>query len=152
MTLEQIKKCLTIPRSPDFTIWQGDAIYLRRWWIIPRNKKFNIYLHHFIQSDDDRANHDHPWWNISIVLRGQYFEHVEGHYIRRHRGRGAIVFRRATLAHHVELWNEEPCWTLFITGPVKREWGFHCPTGWVHWKKFVQQLPDGNKAGPGCDA
>ena len=28
-------------------------------------------------------------------------------------------------------------WSLFITGPVIREWGFHCPNGWRHWKQFT---------------
>jgi hypothetical protein len=50
---------------------------MRRWWVIPRNKFFNIYLHHFLHSDDDRALHDHPWWNVSILLRsGSYVEHT----------------------------------------------------------------------------
>ena len=35
--------------------------YLSRWHIIPRNRYFNIYLHKFVGSDDDRALHDHPW-------------------------------------------------------------------------------------------
>lgn len=141
---------LMIPRPPDFTIWQGEEIYLRRWWVIPRNRYFNIYLHHFMRSDDDRALHDHPWVNVSIVLRGCYFEHVKDHYIPRHRGVGTIVFRRATLAHRVELFQGQPCWSLFITGPVVRKWGFHCPKGWVFWRDFVEELPGGNKAGPGC--
>ena len=34
----------------------GDADpYLRRWWLIPRNRIFNVYLHHFMRSDDDRV-------------------------------------------------------------------------------------------------
>jgi hypothetical protein len=47
-------------RPPDFVIG-GDSPYMLRWWIIPRNKFFNIYLHRFLRSDDDRALHDHPW-------------------------------------------------------------------------------------------
>lgn len=39
--------------------------------------------------------------------------------------------------------------TLFITGPRIREWGFHCPKGWVHWKKFCAVDQPG-QIGSGC--
>lgn len=140
-------------RDPDFVIWQDDQIYLKRWWVIPRNKRFNIYLHQFLHSDDDRACHDHPWWSISIILtKGGYFEHLANGGMKWFRS-WRPYFRSAKTAHRVELIRSgRPVWTIFITGPVVREWGFHCPNGWVHWKKFVQQIPGGNKAGPGCGA
>ena len=59
-------------RAPDFQIGGSVNPYCNRWWVIPRNRWFNIYLHEFVRDDDDRALHDHPWWNISIVLRGGY--------------------------------------------------------------------------------
>lgn len=123
-------------RPPDFVIGPEDDPYLRRWWVIPRNRFFNIYLHNIRRSDDDRALHDHPWWNVSIILRGGYLEIMP--HARRWRSRGSIVFRRAKAAHRLALdkvhpqSSGRPCWTLFITGPVVREWGFHCPKGWVH--------------------
>jgi hypothetical protein len=154
-------------RKPDFVIGEGSNPYLLRWWIIPRNRFFNIYLHKICRSDDDRALHDHPWWNISIILKGGYWEvkpyayHADGraygHAMPRWRGRGAIVFRRAEAAHRLqlsdgELWDSEPipCWSLFITGPRVREWGFHCPQGWRHWKDFVSDRPGGNAVRRGC--
>jgi hypothetical protein len=57
-------------RSPDFVIGGDERPYLLRWWVIPRNKVFNVYLHLFLRSDDDRALHDHPWANASMLLRG----------------------------------------------------------------------------------
>jgi hypothetical protein len=150
------RQALTIPREPDFTVWQDDVIYLRRWWVIPRNRWFNIYLHNFRHSDDDRAEHDHPWRNCSILLKGSYLEWLKDSWVPELRrpwrpwAPWRITFRNAETAHRVELVNEAPVWTLFITGPVVREWGFHCPRGWVHWKKFVAQVPGGNKAGAGC--
>lgn len=51
--------------------------YLHRWHIIPRNPWFNIYLHHFLRGDDDRANHDHPWWSCSLLLTNMYREHTQ---------------------------------------------------------------------------
>src|SRR3546814_10878289 len=42
---------------------------------------------------------------------------------------GTITFRRAAAAHRLDLAEDIqgqriPCWTLFITGPRIREWGF----------------------------
>jgi hypothetical protein len=135
-------------RAPEFAIGGADNPYIRRWWVIPRNRFFNVYLHHFLRSDDDRALHDHPWANCSILLRGAYIEHTErGAAVRI---APAVVLRRSgRMAHRIELLNG-PCWTLFITGPRYREWGFHCPRGWVHWKLFTA-ADDIGAVGKGCD-
>lgn len=136
-------------RNPDFIIGPKDAPYLRRWWVIPRNRFFNIYLHHILSDDDDSALHDHPWANVSIVLRGFYIEHTADKRPAR-RSAGSVTFRRAKLAHRLALGDKgRPCWTLFITGPVTREWGFHCPKGWVPWKEFVDN-DDAGITGKGC--
>lgn len=137
-------------RKPDVNIGKLDDTYMRRWWVIPRNRVFNIYLHHFLRSDDDRALHDHPWWNVSILLWGRYTEHTiaaGGVNNRVEYSAGAMKFRGAKYAHRVELTNG-PCWSLFITGPKIREWGFHCPAGWRHWKEFTDPTNTGRK---GCD-
>jgi hypothetical protein len=98
-----------------------------------------------MHSDDDRALHDHPWSNLSILLWGTYIEHTPtGKKTRR---TGAIHFRRGDAAHRIEV--DKPVWTLFITGPKYREWGFYCPQGWKHWKLFTDQT--GNKSGKGCN-
>ena len=151
-------------REPDFTIIHNGVIYLRRWWILPRNRFFNIYLHNILRSDEDRALHDHPWWNVSILLKGGYVEHTpDGKFERK---AGNVVFRKATAAHRLQLnhfnefdgrlWiqHEMPCWSLFITGPRVREWGFHCPKGWKSWREFLgiaEGKAKGDEKGPGCD-
>lgn len=109
--------------------------YLKRWHLIPRNKFFNIYLHKICKNDYDRALHDHPWYNMSILLAGQYREILK--HSRRHFASGCFAIRAADHAHRLELIDGEPCWTLFITGPKIRSWGFLCPRRWVHWKEFV---------------
>lgn len=136
-------------RLPDFVI--GPAVetpYLQRWWIIPRNRIFNIYLHRFLHSDEDRALHDHPWINCSIILDGEYIEHDADGRAKSYKV-GDVKFRRAVTSHRLELVGFE-CWTIFITGPVIREWGFHCPNGWRHWKEFVADRDHG-KVGRGCE-
>lgn len=136
--------------------------YIRRWWLIPRNRWFNIYLHQILRPDDDRALHDHPWWNLSIILKGGYYEvlpHVgpTSHFVR-WRAPGSFTFRRAEAAHRLDLplfcegrekWVYRSCWSLFITGPRIREWGFHCPKGWVLWTDFVDKTDTGS-VGRGC--
>ena len=139
-------------RAPDFVIGSTDNPYLRRWWIIPRNRFFNIYLHHFLRSDDDRALHDHPWINCSCLLEGEYTEWSiarGGVHHKRLAKVGSLKFRRPTTAHRVEL-HAGPCWSLFITGPVVREWGFHCSAGWRSWKIFTSER-DRGEIGRGCE-
>jgi hypothetical protein len=142
-------------RAPDVIIGDRANPYLIRWWVIPRNRFFNVYLHRFMRSDDDRALHDHPWSNLSILLRGMYVEHTidaGGVNVRTERRAGDWKLRLfGSAAHRLELVDGE-CWTIFVTGPRYREWGFHCPlTGWVHWKRFTAADNPG-EIGKGCDA
>lgn len=142
-----------LQRRPDFVIGGDVRPYLLRWYVIPRNRFFNVYLHCFKRSDDDRALHGHPWlFRLSGLLRNQYDEHTIS--------AGGIHHRRTLLTgdwrlccgaspHRVELTHGD-CWTLFITGPRVREWGFYCPTRWVHWEEFTA-AHDSGEIGRGCD-
>jgi hypothetical protein len=135
--------------GPHFTIGPR---YLLRWYVIPRNPWLNVYLHQFLHDDEDRALHDHPWWFVSVMLKGAYVEVVQNTAINRYAP--SIAFRRSTHAHRVVLPRDEfgpvPCWTLVITGRVTRDWGFHCPQGWRHWKEFTA-ADDYGQVGKGCD-
>lgn len=133
-----------LKRPPNFIIGLN---YLRRWYLIPHNRWFNIYLHNIRRSDDDRALHDHPWHNISIILKGSYVE--QSWTGEKKHTRGSVIFRRATKRHRLIIPDGEETWTLFITGPKIREWGFWCSKGFVHWKDFVDMSNTG-KVGPGC--
>lgn len=208
------KICKAFGRYPDMVIGEAIDPYLLRWWIIPRNRFFNIYLHKFMRSDDDRALHDHPWaWNLSLIIKGSYIEHMPnnrktyGQYVYKIANETIIykdigcgvsgdsvrhapedfetvmkmrkawhpIFRLGSWPHRVELlpfhitslghklWvlgllkkdtkipSGRPVWTIFITGRTVREWGFFCPQGWKHWKKFVSVRKGGNSTGAGCD-
>jgi hypothetical protein len=123
-------------RPPDVIIGTN---YLQRWHILPRNRFFNVYLHRYEGSDDGRALHDHPWHSVSFLLKGRLIEvspmpHGFQHW--KHIRRFVPVFRRATLAHRIVLL-EGPAWTVFITGPRTRKWGFITPDGWMHHKQFL---------------
>lgn len=150
-------------REPDVFIGGRANPYMKRWHIIPRNRFFNIYLHHFLRSDDDRALHDHPWWNVSILLKGSYLEHLPNS--KRILKAPCIKARGAKSAHRIQLFpishawidgrlrvdKEHPVWTLFITGPKIREWGFHCPQGWRHWLEFTANNGKESTTGRGCE-
>ena len=151
-------------RQPDFIIGGHEDPYLRRHWLFPRNVLFNVYVHEFLRSDDDRAHHDHPWlFNASYHLEGGYNEHTivaGGALVITPRQAGDWKFRWGKAPHRVELngirlpglCKEMPCWTIFITGPRVREWGFYCMhRGWIHWKRFTSPADKG-AIGKGCDA
>lgn len=150
-------------RAPDAIIGGAGDPYLRRWWLLPLNRWCNVYLHHFLRDDDDRALHDHPWANLSILLRGGYYEITrgpDGTLERRWRRPGRPVVRlRAAAPHRIELRRDAagapvPCWSLFVIGPKVRSWGFHCPRGWVHWRQYTAPDPGGGSQsgliGRGC--
>lgn len=142
--------------GPHFVI--GDS-YVLRWYIWPRNKWLNLYLHKFQHDDDDRALHDHPWWFISWMLKGSYVEIVQSPpagWPAIARGWLSIAFRPATHAHRVVLPRDSegqpiPCWTLILTGPVIREWGFWCPKGWRSWREYTAGVEDYGQTGRGCE-
>lgn len=135
-------------REPDFVIGPVDNPYLRRWWITPRNDFGpNVYLHEILRSDDDRALHDHPWANTSMLLDGGYIEHTpEGVFERRAPWVGS---REAESLHRLEVEDGGRAVTLFITGPKVRDWGFDCPNGWVPWQVFTASDNPG-EIGRGC--
>ena len=131
-------------RGADFTI--GDD-YMRRWWVVPRNSWLNLYLHEIRKSDDDRAFHDHPWDNRSFVIEGRYIEHTPtGNF---ERVAGDVIDRHAGALHWLEVLPGESAISLFMTGPKRREWGFACPQGWVHWADFTAP-GDSSQVGRGC--
>lgn len=154
--LQRFARRTMAARAPDFVVGGKVAPYLNRWFVIPRNKFFNIYLHEFRRSDDDRALHDHPWWWCSIILNGCYTEVTKAppDWSVRQRWQtffeGSIRIHRPGFAHRLVIDAGCRCVTLFITGPRLREWGFHCPKGWVPWQRFVA-TNDHGAVGAGCD-
>ncbi len=115
--------------------------YLYRWHLIPRNPFFNIYLHHFV-GDDARTLHDHPWVSLAYQLSGGLYEEFEknGEKWCRWIKKGKWTYRRSTFLHRLELLFKkprDPVWTIFITGPKIRDWGFQTTGGWVDHLSFL---------------
>lgn len=155
-------------RPPDQIIYRNTGRYLVRWWVLGRTwseKKaeyvprrvfgFTWYLHQFVQSDDDRAMHDHPWRWWSFLLRNNYYEYtpytwrwseiarceVPSGTTIRYRHEGSFRGGKAKDVHRIELMrdakrNEIPVWTWFFVGEWERDWGFWCTHGWKWWRDF----------------
>jgi hypothetical protein len=131
--------------------------YMERWWLfgsrrtndaaLDRPWPITARIHHILRSDNDRHLHDHPWWNISIVLRGGYWEWTPknprdpaGPQVKTWRGPGSIVFRRASAVHRLELPAGTSTWSLFVMGPKSQAWGFYTPDGKVHWRDYESYI------------
>jgi len=126
---------------PHQIVGPAERPYLNRWFLIPRNRWCNLYLHEFLRSDEPDALHNHPWGFASAVLRHAYFEvTADG---RRKRRAGTIALRGAGFRHRIELIAPSPgqqprsCWTVVLTGPKVQEWGFWCsPDVFIPWNQF----------------
>ena len=144
--------------EPHMIVGGSDNPYLLRWYVIPRNPVLNVYLHKFLRSDDDQALHDHPWWFVSLILKGRYAEISEKPL--KIRTAGSLAFRRSSHRHRVELLcppatmaeiaqataprDLVPCWTVIVTGRKVREWGFWCYselTESARWISRAYQVP-----------
>ena len=95
---------------------------------------FNIYLHNFKRSDPQDM-HDHPWWWMTVVLKGGYWEHTPRG--RKWRGPGSVAIKSPQQLHRVEASSLET-WTLFFRGPKIRTWGYKTNHGWVNYKEYCQ--------------
>ena len=129
--------------------------YLNRYWLRPYNRTgIAARIHQFVSSDVSRDLHNHPWPYVSVILRGGYWEetlcddasrrlpgsdlvmHGKQLHQRKWYGPGSVLVRGADHFHRVLLdldegGLEQPCWTLFLTGPKRDDatddsscWGF----------------------------
>ena len=128
---------------------QNDEPYLERYYLFLKDRKhfpFNVFLHKFLKSDPDDV-HDHPWPYSTLILRGGYWEWVpqfnaEGKRIgeiAHWRRPGHFRICSATSFHRIELDPSVECWTLFMPGPQRREWGFLQRGQWIHNSEYLEE-------------
>lgn len=143
-------------RVRDWMLW--------RWWDVrPKGRPYmtRLYLlntpwrgwkvHWFQAPDPDSDCHDHPWWFVSLVLRGGYVEHrqfISGGIllgeIVRYRGRFSIAFRRSRDVHTIR-YVQPGTVTFIMNGPKERSWGFWrtAPIGpadqmeFIPWREYL---------------
>lgn len=108
---------------------------------------FAVCLHWLNGPDPEPDMHDHPVNFLSIILRGGYcenaLEHRSGECEVDFHGPVAYVrtwcnFIKAAHIHKIVSVRPRTL-TLCFMGPKVREWGFHTPIGWVHWKKYNEK-------------
>lgn len=132
--------------------------YMNRYWIVPFAdpslgngsgpvswrrpfakllQRFGIAVrvHEILRSDRGRWSHNHPWWYLTIILKGGYWEtryDNDGDAISKtYHGAGSILFRKVNTFHRLTVAEGYPAWTLFVTGPKSQSWGF------MVWGAFV---------------
>lgn len=120
----------------DKVIEDGET-YLERWIIWFGG---TLRLHKFHKGDDDRAFHDHPWWFITFPTRS-YLEQTPTDALRRVSA-WRPHFRPAHYRHIVTLTDERPVWTLILTGPKSKEWGFWEAERFIHNEHWAQHCAD----------
>lgn len=142
------------PNPEDPTYW--------RYFVIPRNRFFNIYLHNF-RHDDAEDLHDHRMANISILLQGQYYEErfaampIPGFPLPRTKRElvRKIKFRLPATPHRVVLRRDVhnrpiAIWSLFIGFPQIRDWGFWMEEdGRAFWLSHTQVVMTLDPTDPG---
>jgi hypothetical protein len=116
--------------------------YIQRWVL---DLGFcSLRFHKWLHSDDPRHFHDHPWWYISLVLKGSYNDVSPKGTIKR--TPGTIAFYPAIHQHTVQI-TKSPCWTILITGSEKRVWGF-----WVKGRFRKRNRYFYDHGNPPCDS
>lgn len=110
------------------------GVYVERWYL--ETPFGSARLHHWLHGDDSRHYHNHPWWFITLVLRGSYTDQSDAGPDRL--SAGSVRFRRADHLHYVDL-DCRSCWTLLLTGPKIRRWGFRVNRKFVRSNKYFLQ-------------
>ena len=121
--------------------------YLERYYLFLKDRKrfpFNVFLHKFLKSDPDDV-HDHPWSYFTLILKGGYYEwtpqfDAAGKKIgemARWCGPGHFRICSAGSFHRIELDPSVECWTVFMPGPQKREWGFLTRGKWIQHEEYL---------------
>lgn len=94
--------------------------YLRRWVITAFGR--SVRLHHWLASDDQRNLHDHPWDYAVLILKGGYCERTPLGVT--YKGAGSLT-RYPAEHRHTVIVTRPGAWSLLVTGPVRRHWGFY---------------------------
>jgi hypothetical protein len=160
---EKLNELLTIPedamRAPDLTIGPASNPQTLRWHLF-RAFGWQLALHRWLRSDDDRALHDHRSWSLSLILTGGYWEvtsHAWEPLKRTFHGPSSLIWRTATQPHRVLLKEGTgPVWTLWLRGKGTRDWGFWCPKGWRPFHEYIDKRDysapgSTSEVGKGCD-
>ncbi len=157
---------LRAQKTPYEHIDSSEGRYMNRWWLFNPEWRYSqkkvfgrqifkwlpaIRVHHTVKSDAERDFHDHPWNNVSILLRGAYYEVRPLDQSQdpeldsdptcceaKLRLPLIPVFRKATDRHRLIVPDDrEGVFSLFIMFRWQRKWGFHTKDGWVYYRDYL---------------
>ncbi|MBF6615574.1 MAG: hypothetical protein ITG07_02500 [Candidimonas sp.] len=106
-------------RMPDGT----EAAYLERYSLV-RTRPLAIYLHHFVDRDQDTELHDHPWTALSLVLTGGYVERRLLPGLKTHDRKIRFGNWIRPECFHMITEAKVGTWTLLIRFKKTKGWGF----------------------------
>lgn len=113
--------------------------FLRRYRIV-QTPWVSVFVHRMQVPDPGSDLHDHPWAFGSLILAGGYDEVTasirdakHGQKIRR-RARWTWALTRIDECHTIVSLARSPTWTLVVTGPTRRRWGFYVDGAWQDWE------------------
>jgi hypothetical protein len=135
------------------TLRRADGrLYLSRWGI-GHDRIGSILIHRMDAPDPGQDLHGHPWNFWSIILKGGYIEErsktnracslawwneTHGDNLHERIERPWLSIRKLGLdeCHSITELRAKESWSLVITGPRKRGWGFYLPTGYVDESEY----------------
>lgn len=124
------------PEDPGY-IGSGWRYWLDKWHaLLP----FYIRFHFIQRADDDRNEHDHPWWFRSIILAEWYTEECEDEHGKHYRkyGPGDVNIKNPGDYHRITSVSPKCVLTLVIHGRRRKDsWGFKVDGKHVPWRKYL---------------
>lgn len=114
--------------------------YLHRWSLwLPGG--LSLKIHKIVRPDNDRCEHDHPWWFIRVILWGGYREIIKGQSYDRLPWRPWAFWRiypcLPSFQHKIIELFKDANYSLVLCGRNKGTWGFKTKKGWIPWQKFL---------------
>ena len=101
--------------------WQDIGEVFYRYTLV-KSPWFNLYLHVLDAPNWHPVGcHDHPWWFWTLLLKNGYVERTSGLVVTRMPGE--LLYRPASHLHDV-ITSHGTSWSLVLTGPKSRTWGF----------------------------
>lgn len=121
-------------------IYKKNELYLRRYYLTPRKWRYRLFLHFINKPDDDRVEHDHPWWFVTAILSGGYYESILQNDKKTTKDvphlAGTVLYRGSGHIHKI-LYVLPKTWTLVLAGPKKRTWGFWEEKKFIPWTEYL---------------
>jgi hypothetical protein len=115
------------------------VLHFRRYQLL-KTPWFKVYLHHILQSDQDKHMHDHPFNFTSFILRGGYREDwaaspywsdIKERYVTA----GSLVRHDHTDAHKLTLTTPQ-VWSLVFVSGETWDWGYQTERGWMQHETY----------------